>query len=260
MKHKEIRQVLDDITRITTWDERWYVQTETDEDGNITRIIEFPSVTWIADSYPKGMWFATWLAKHGLDEAQAIRDAAGDKGHKVHQAITKILRGESIGLDSAVENSETGALEPISLAEYECVMAFVDWFKTVDPVVVDNERVLFNEEHRFAGTADFLCQIDGQMYLIDFKTSQYIWPSHEIQVAAYAHTLPVMPTKLAILQLGYQRNKNAYKLTEIKDKFGLFLATKEIWANEHGTKKLLQKDYPNEISLPSIKRADLTTK
>lgn len=255
MKNKEIRQVSEDgkIVQITTWDERWYVKTEKDEETqNITQILSYPSSTWISSYYPKGVAYYKWLADKGWDEAEAIKSAAGDRGYRVHQAITKILSGEAISIDSSLENADTGNLEPIALDEYEAVMSFVEWFKAVNPKVVANEQVLFNERYQFAGTMDFLCEIDGETWLIDFKTSQYIWPSYEIQVASYAHTLDTMPDKMAILQLGYKRNKKSYKLTELTDKFELFLAARQIWAHEAGNQKLLQKDYPTELFLPNI--------
>src|SRR5205085_7684493 len=57
-------------------------------------------------------------------------------------------------------------------------------------------------------------------------------------------------TRLGILQVGYKRNKNQkYKLTEITDKFPLFLAAKLIWANECEGVAPLQKDYPLLVSL-----------
>lgn len=253
---KEIRQASEDgkIVQITLPDERWYVKTEKDDDGNILQVLPYPSATWISSHYPKGVSYFKWLADKGWDEAESIKESAGDRGHKVHQSITKLLQGEGLSIDSSVENSETGKLEPIKLAEYEAVMSFVDWFKATNPKVLANEEVLFNEEHQFAGTMDFLCEIEGETWLIDFKTSQYIWPSHEIQIASYAHTLPQMPDKMAVLQLGYKRNKKSYKLTEIDDKFELFLAAKKIWAHEAGTQKMFQKDYPTELFIPNIKR------
>jgi ATP-dependent exoDNAse (exonuclease V) beta subunit len=102
----------------------------------------------------------------------------------------------------------------------------------------------------YAGTVDFLCEIEGQVYLVDFKTSQYIWPSHELQISAYAKAMPEQKSiKLAILQLGYRLNKSKFKFTEIDNKFQEFLAAKTIWANETKGVEPKQKDYPMEIAL-----------
>ena len=57
--------------------------------------------------------------------------------------------------------------------------------------------------------------------------------------------------KLAILQLGYSRNKNGWKFTEVEDKFEVFLNTKGIWENECG------KMQPSQVELPLSLKLDL---
>ena len=85
--------------------------------------------------------------------------------------------------------------------------------------------------------------IEDKKYIIDLKSSQYIWPSHELQISAYKHAGDPEHQKdlgLAILQLGYRKNKRHWKLTEIEDKYEQFLAAKTIWQSEHGKEKPLQ--------------------
>lgn len=245
---KEIRQISKDgkTFQVTVADtERWYLRE--DDTGKITA---FPSITWIASQYPKGTEFYKWLANKGWDESQAIVAAAGVKGHKVHQMISDLLNGQSIKMDSLVLNPETGEREPIELEEYESLLSFADWFREVKPEPIANEVAVFNTTEGFAGTVDFICKIDGQLWIVDFKTSQYIWPSYEIQVAAYAHTDGIeVPHKLAILQLGYKRNKKRYKFTEVSDQFDLFQAAHRIWKKENPNSKPFVADYPMEISL-----------
>jgi len=111
-----------------------------------------------------------------------------------------------------------------------------------------SERVCWGEG--YAGTVDMVVEIEGELWIIDLKTSQSVWPSHELQVSAYKHAIPMMEdAKLAILQLGYRRNKDGFKFTEINDQYSLFLSTKEIWAKETAGEKPHQKDYPMSINL-----------
>ena len=66
--------------------------------------------------------------------------------------------------------------------------------------------------------------------------------------------------KLAILQLGYRRNKAGWKFTEVEDKFDLFLAARQIWHNESSGDKVSQKDFPLMLSLaPATKEAEAKT-
>jgi hypothetical protein len=249
-----MRKIVEDmpggIRRITVCDERWYVKDKK----------FYPSVTWIASHYPKGIGFYKWLANTGWNEAEAIKRAAGEKGSKIHQAIEHLLRGNELEMDSTFIVDKDGDMveEQLDLLEYEAVMHFTKWHKEYKPTPIVIEAPVFSEQHNYAGTMDLLCAIPrfGQnRVLIDFKTSQYIWPSHEIQLSAYKHALieeePEFgpEIKLAVLQIGYKRNENGWKFTTIDDKFDLFQAARQIWHEECGTQEPLIKDYPTRLKL-----------
>ena len=238
------------IVQVTTVDERWYIKPETDKASGLPSIITVPSVSWISGFYPKGIAFYKWLAEKGWNEAEALKQAAGDKGSKVHKAVEALINGAEVKMDSKFTNPSTGQEEELSLSEYECLMSFVNWFKEVKPEVISAEQIVWNDQHNYAGTMDLLCKIGGETYLIDFKTGQYVWPEYELQISAYKHALPNNENiKLAILQLGYRRNKNGYKFTDMDDKFHLFLAAKQIWENETAGQTFRQKDYPMVLAL-----------
>src|SRR3990167_2015655 len=87
------------IKRITTVDERFYIREAKDKTTGLPIFEYIPSVTWIAGHYPKGVQFYKWLAENGWDESQAIKNAAGDKGSKVHAAIEDILDGKELKMN-----------------------------------------------------------------------------------------------------------------------------------------------------------------
>ena len=253
------------MAQITISDERWYSKTTYDQVTKKENTIYVPSVTWITSHYPKGIGFYKWLANKGWDESEALRNAAGDKGSKVHFAIVKLLDGEEVKMDSKFKNPSTGEDEELSLEEYEAILSFVLWFSETKPEILLREIVVFNDKESYAGTCDFVCRIGEKLYLIDFKTSQYLWPEHEIQISAYKHALigqsiPDFKTgealtfddtlNLAILQLGYRLNKKKFKFTDVNDNFELFLAAKRIWQEESSKQQPSVKDYPVSISLP----------
>ena len=235
------------ITRITTVNERFYCKEL--EDG--TKVF-YPSSTWICDYYPKGVAYYKWLANHGWDEAEALKIAAGEKGSKVHQAIEELLMGKTLNMESQylLDNGES---EELTLEEYECLMSFVAWFQETKPKVICYEAAVFNNEYKYAGTLDMIFKFGNNTFLVDFKTSQYIWPSHKLQVSSYKHTDYVMKNhpevKPAILQLGYRMNKRRYKFTEIDDCFDLFLSARKIWDFEVKDKQPLEREYPLELTL-----------
>jgi hypothetical protein len=242
------------IRRLTFPDERWYerrIRVSEDDPG----LLDFvPSVTWITGYYTKDARFFRWLANTGWDEAEEIKANAGDKGSKVHQGIGVLLSGGTVEMEDSFENPRTLEQEPLTPSEYECLMSFVDWFKEVNPEVLDFEYTVWNERYRYAGTVDLKCRIDGKVWIVDVKTSPEIWPSFELQVSAYRQAEPVSEEerkdiKLGILQVGYRRNKKKFKFTPVRNQFGLFLAARRIWKKETAGQVPLQRDYPLRISL-----------
>lgn len=239
------------VVQITTSDERWYKIGD-----NFV-----PSVTWIAGHYPKGIGFYQWLAKKGWDESQAIKVSAGDKGSKVHAAIEDLLNSKEVKMDDKYLSNKSAEMEELTVEEWECIVSFDMWFKKTNPTIYFVESVLYNSKEGYSGTCDLVCEIAGVLYIVDFKTSQYIWEEHKLQISAYKHSdykvdkkeglvaFDYKNAKLAILQLGYKKNKMGYKFTDIEDKFDLFLTSKKIWKNECENKVPSQKDYPITIKL-----------
>ena len=244
---KIIKEITKDIVQITCCDERWYVVGDK----------YFPSVTWIASYYPKGVAFHKWLASKGWDEAEAIKIAAGSKGSKVHRAVEDLINGIPVKMDSCYVNPKTEKEEELSLEEYEAIMSFVEWHRKYSPLVLGTELTVLNSDYNYAGTIDLICEMDGKVWLIDYKTGQDVWPEHELQISAYKHAYLLSKIdELGILQLGYRRNKKGYKLTEVQDKFELFLAAQKIWWNENEKVEPKKKDYPMILTLETGEKDD----
>ena len=112
-----------------------------------------PSCTWICGFYPKGKPFWKWLADHGWDESQAIKNAAGDKGSKVHFAIVDLIDGKEVGMAAKYLNPSTGQEEELTLEEYDCLMSFAAWFKEVQPKILVRETTVWNDEYGPASPA-----------------------------------------------------------------------------------------------------------
>jgi len=242
------------IYRVTTPDSRFYLKEGMDKVTGLPVFSWKPSITWISGFYPKGIQFYKYLASKGWDESQAIMEAAGSKGSKVHQGVENLIAGGTIKMDDKYTNNSTGLEEELSVEEYEALVSFANWVKETQPNFILNEIVVESEKYNYAGTCDCVAKIGDHIYIIDFKTGQNIWPEYEIQIAAYKQALKEMGKKvdgvrLAFLQLGYKKNKRGYKFTEVDDKFELFLHAKAIWSNECENDKPKQHEYPLSISL-----------
>jgi len=116
-----------------------------------------------------------WVAKvtkEGKDWREE-RDSAGDIGTLVHELIMKFLYGEEI---TDVEN-------PIVA---KCFNKFLDWWvvETKGSVLtVITEMPFVSEVYKFGGQPDIY--IPNKQKLIDVKTSNGIYESYWLQLAAY---------------------------------------------------------------------------
>lgn len=254
------------IVQVTTADSRWYGMPSTDPLTKLPVYEWVPSCTWITSFYPRGVGFYKWLAEKGWDEAQAIKESAGERGTRVHHGINHLLDGISISMDQPLPDND-GNLKPLSLEEYEGLMSFVEFHRKYHPTVIAKDLTVWSREQGFAGTLDVLWMIAPEfadktvpagLHLTDFKTSKAVWPAHRIQVSAYKHTPEVeeimeankvKDIHLSILQVGYKLNKAGWKLTVVPDQIELFAAARTIWANETAGQIPLQRDYPMMLKL-----------
>lgn len=250
---REIRTVdaEKNLVQITTPDSRWYARIVNQESGN--PIWDYvPSTSWICGFYHKSEGLLRFVGKHGYEEAQEIKELAGEAGDKVHQGVNRLVNGGSVAMEDSFISPITNQPEPLTPDEYWRLMTFVEWFEKTRPEVLRTEYTVWHEKHRYAGTVDLVVRIGDEVWLIDVKTSSQIWPSMELQVSAYKHADTSLPkgVRLAILQVGYKANKiQKYKFTEVPDRFPLFLATRKIWKHETNGQKPFQRDYPLSISL-----------
>jgi hypothetical protein len=280
----QYKKITEDRVQITTVDERWYVDTEKGENDEDIRTF-FPSVTWITSYYPKGKRYEQYIAEKGWTESQKLLHEAGDKGSKVHKALDNLLLGEKVNMEDKYFSELTNQEEELTVEEWECIISFAKFYGMVNPITITNDFTVFNFKDIYAGTVDWIMivpedvkegtvTIKRGVYLPDFKTSPNIYPSHEIQLSAYKHGLPKeviraiintltpeqkkdtefvrnkkLNIKLAILQIGYSKNKNGFKFTEIEDQYPLFLSVKSIWQKECGDVSPRQVDYPKSIIL-----------
>lgn len=139
----------------------------------------YPSITYVLSSFPKGKFFEDWLKQVGSN-AEYIARTSADTGTQVHNLIEVWLKGnkEILWLDA-----KGNAL--YSLEVWKMFLRFVDFWQKTKPTLIESENHLFSDTHKIAGTCDIVAEIDGELWLIDIKTSNNIHSSYELQIAAY---------------------------------------------------------------------------
>lgn len=137
-----------------------------------------PSVTTILGilSKPALIQWAWELGTQGLDYRK-VRDQAGDIGTLAHYLIMCHLRGEA---------PDTSEYSPQNIDRAESsLIKYWDWEKANSIIPMLIEVPLVSERYRFGGTIDLLGELNGDLWLIDYKTGKAIYPEMLSQIAAY---------------------------------------------------------------------------
>ena len=129
-------------------------------------------------------YIATLQARMGKDrESQRQLAKAGEIGTQTHALIEWSLR-TSLG-----QKLKRPATTPP--AEW-AFMAYEDWAKSVDLQPIFVEQTVWSGVHGYAGTLDLVARVNGQITLIDFKTSKGIYAEYDLQSVAYQAALAEM--------------------------------------------------------------------
>lgn len=237
--------------RIQCLDERFYLS----DDG----VTYFPSVTTVLEAYFRGYGFYQWLKDVGNNADEVMR-RAGESGTRVHNAIDLILKGQSV--EWRVENENLN----YTLEEWQMLCKFMEFWERENPEVIAFEQNLVSDKHRIGGTTDLICRIKGEVWLIDYKTSNYIHKSHELQLSAYATMWnekhePIQRAGILWLKAATRGEDKkgktiqgaGWQLKEFDrhytDAFKIFQATQIIWVEENPNFRPKNLIYPMQLEL-----------
>lgn len=207
----------------------------------------YPSVTTILDAYPKGPAFYEWLKQVG-EKADEIRDSFGKRGSAVHNLTEAYDNGlpVSLMLDGSPQYTS------IEWAMFE---RYIDFSTRFSPEIMAIEMNYASKELGYGGTLDRVIRLNGKVYLIDIKTSNYMHAHFFLQLSAYERLFAQYnpETKidgLAILHLnartrtegkggaiqgiGWQLVFPEKSIFELR---ALFDATHKLWLTEFGSLK-----------------------
>jgi hypothetical protein len=198
-----------------------------------------PSVTTILDAYPKDAGYFMWLKSVG-QEADTIRDEAGKRGSIVHELTERYDNGEEVSLLTG-----DGDIN-FKLNEWAMFERYVEFTQRFKPEIEITEQNYVSTALGFAGTVDRVVTIEGKKTLMDIKTSNAIYPTYWLQLAAYEKLLteaygynPI--DQVAILWLNAKTRTNGKKgdiqgpgwqlitKDDTTEDWALFQATHKLW-------------------------------
>ena len=166
--YDRILEISDDATQITLPDSRYYRRN-----GKY-----YPSVTYVLGYYPKGKFFENWLKQVGFASDYIVKKAA-EEGTQTHELCEAYLNGEELNfLDS---NGRPQCNPDV----WQMFLRFVEFWETFKPTLIETEVHLFSDELKVAGTCDLIVEINGELWLLDLKTSNQLQTTYELQTAVY---------------------------------------------------------------------------
>lgn len=148
---------------------------------SVLGVINKPALPrWSAKKVAEYAWSnrATWGA---LDEKAAIdllkgapwrdMDRAADAGTSVHDVADRLLSGRPVEF-----------VQPGTEASIASVAEMIQQFH-IAPLL--SEVTIWNSTIGYAGTFDAMVLIDGQKWLLDWKSGNSVYPEQALQLAAY---------------------------------------------------------------------------
>ncbi len=138
--------------------------------------IWYPRVTKILSIKAKPALYRYYGEAVSYAAAQASTAKSAEEGTLLHEAVQKIMVGESPLIDLSIAPAVHGATQFLK-----------DRNVQVDPDSV--EKRIVHYDHRYAGTIDAMALIDGKFGVLDIKTSQAIYRDYNLQTAAYMDPL-----------------------------------------------------------------------
>jgi genome maintenance exonuclease 1 len=133
------------------------------------------SITSVISHYNREI-FREWRAKVGNEEANRVTKQATSRGTDMHTLAESHLR-----------NLELPSVQPLSEYLFKQAKPDLDKIDKIHAI----EQALFSKELGVAGTVDCIAEYEGELAVIDFKTSKKPkpkkWIEHYfVQCAAYA--------------------------------------------------------------------------
>lgn len=148
---------------------RFYKKIDSEE------LINYISITTITSNYSKEK-FKLWREKVGEDEANRITKAATTRGTQMHSLIENYLGNETLPKSAPLPKLLFDIAKP-ELNKINNILGI--------------EIPLYSDFFQIAGTCDTIAEYEGELSIIDYKSSERPKPrewieSYFVQAAAYS--------------------------------------------------------------------------
>ena len=193
-----------------------------------TPIAAYPSVTSVI-GFITAHKFAAWRKSIGNEEANRKTKHATTRGTKLHRVFEVYLQN---GDYQSLAEYKTPLIEMM----FKAAKFYVD---TRLDNIYQQETPMFSDKLCLAGTVDLICEVDGELAIVDFKTSAKEKPEewledYFVQLSAYwamfSEKTGIVPRKLVVFLVGengdvqiVERKNIMHYLTTLQDYASKFI-------------------------------------
>ena len=121
-----------------------------------------PSITSVTSFYNRQI-FADWRKRVGIEEANRITKKATTRGTDFHEAVELYMLNKEIDWNN---------FRPATQFMFHHAAPYLDKINNIHAI----ERTLYSEYLGLAGRVDCIAEYEGELAVIDFKTSEKIKP------------------------------------------------------------------------------------
>ena len=179
-----------------------------------------PGVTTVLGVLDKpALMYWAWQCGMNGQDFRKVRDTAASIGTIAHLMVMCHLSGKTPDL-SIYSQAD------IDIAD-NCLLSFYEWEKThkLEPIYL--EVPLASDVYGYGGTPDFFGRVNGELELIDFKTSKAIYDINYYQLAAYRQMIKERGyefNRARVLRIGRDANEGFEErlITSFNNEFLLF--------------------------------------
>lgn len=186
-----------------------------------------------------------WLKKNSENHTNKVQAEAFDYGTRFHKAVEDTFLGKKPQVDSDFERG---------------FMNFLVWKGEMNIKPLHIEKTMFSHKYGFAGTADFIGYVDGDLLICDWKTSKrydvtYGWQLGALRLACQEE-LGITPGMAGVQISKVTHKVEMYKYQHFESCENAFLEALDNWKMLYWN-KLSKIEYPWLYSKAMIRNPDI---
>jgi len=127
-----------------------------------------------------------------------VREEAAEIGVSTHDFLRDYWRGYSSGVCPKMPEDERTV---------KCINAALNWFSDhkIEPYAVEEPQ--YSRLHKICGRPDLIALVDGELAVVDYKSTKFLYPEVALQMCLYAKMHEEMHGQFPAVRWGLRLDK-----------------------------------------------------